>query len=151
VNYSQGGRPVAQLVICPATRLDLNEGETSLSSLATEAEEEERRLSAVAQESNALKVKLEVKGEPIPAIIDCGAEGTFIPQSWVEALKLPRTLLESSFHITLPSGDKYSIKEKVADMEYVIQGITFKSDFDILPFDGDQAYLGSNWLTKHNP
>jgi len=97
-----------------------------------------------------LRLQAELEGKPVSALIDCGAQGCFISESFAKILRSERSPLRTSVRIRTVTGEILSCMEELPCLTLTTPGHTSHIDCTIGPLTHD-LILGMTWLYDHNP
>ena len=146
ISYSKDGNPIGVI------RLFKNEWVDDKKSQPEEQPDETvPSIRMITPKLNTLNVQIEINGKVFPGLIDCGADGTYIPPKMLKEIGLSPRKLEQPFIVRMASGEEYSVEEALQDIDFLIQGAPFKMDFYVTSFSNSQIILGGDWLQKYNP
>lgn len=101
-----------------------------------------------------IRLSAKVEGIRATILVDCGASGNFIDETFVRQNRLTTELISNSrlSEVTLADGSKKRISEQVREASIeVVPSYTFKASFTVMPLNGYQAILGMPWLSRVNP
>lgn len=98
-----------------------------------------------------IKLHATIKGVSAVVLLDSGASGNFVDQSFVEKFNIKSEPLPVANRVTLADGSIYRCNRIARDVSITIQSYSDVEDFVCLPLNGYQAILGMPWLVKHNP
>ena len=101
-------------------------------------------------------VDIEVQGERIVALLDCGAFRNFIDCSVVNNLQLPWCIKRTTYTLVNTEGNHFAhrnglVDQEVQDLPVQVQGLTTLDTYDIAEIGRHKLILGLPWLQKHNP
>lgn len=104
----------------------------------------------------SISISSEVTGESITgiqALIDCGAQGQFIDQNFVQKHRFKKIPLErriQAFNVDGTRNKRGTIRYKVI-LTFKSRGRIFQEEFLVTGLGRQNLILGHPWLTKYNP
>ena len=98
-----------------------------------------------------IKLQATIKGVTAVVLLDSGASGNFVDQSFVERFNIKSEPLPVANRVTLADGSIHRSNRIARDVSLTIQSYSDVEDFVCLSLNGYQAILGMPWLVKHNP
>jgi RNase H-like domain found in reverse transcriptase/Reverse transcriptase (RNA-dependent DNA polymerase)/Integrase zinc binding domain/Chromo (CHRromatin Organisation MOdifier) domain/Retroviral aspartyl protease len=95
-----------------------------------------------------------VEGHHATILVDCGASGNFIDETFVRSRNLATEQISSSRvnEVTLADGSKKKVSKRVKNASIeAAPNYRFRASFTVMPLNGYQAILGMPWLSSENP
>ena len=84
-------------------------------------------------------------------LIDSGATYNFISEAFVKKNRLRTTMTNSPIKVQLADGTTYECAAFLPSVEVKIGPYRSKASYYVLPMRGNDAILGTSWLTTTNP
>lgn len=138
--------------------LDVLQSDSSLDgSQILEQQYAEDTLMAISQQAvsgtesgSSIRLRGWVQGTEVLMLIDSGSTHSFVDKQiglklmGVKALKCPAK-------VKIADGGELTCSWVIPDCDWYTQGVSFKTDFRLLPLGNYDAILGMDWLSKFNP
>jgi hypothetical protein len=99
--------------------------------------------------NNTVRLRALVGHQVMLLLIDSGSSHTFIDQKLVDRLKCDTHSLPNAMRVKVANGQYISCTSEVRNLEWWVQGTTFKTNMKVLPLGGGyDAILGIDWLAQ---
>lgn len=101
-------------------------------------------------------VDIEIEGNRLTAMVDCGAQENYISPTVINRHQLPWVRKEETYKIVNVEGTQFEYNNGIVDTETDhlttrIHGKNFNITYDVVRIDNHDAILGLPWLRSVNP
>jgi hypothetical protein len=96
-----------------------------------------------------IEVEGNINNQTIAILIDSGAIYSYIDPKMVEILHLPRSKHGKSWLVQLATRAKRKINEMVKSCPMDMNGLSTRTDLNILPLSSYDYLIGMDWLEQH--
>ncbi|XP_073120532.1 uncharacterized protein [Henckelia pumila] len=90
-----------------------------------------------------------VAGVSTRALLDSGATHSFISEAFTCKRGIEGEELFGGFTVTIPSGEEFSTRNIVKNLELLLQGQPMSADLIVLPIPESDLIIGMDWMTKN--
>jgi predicted aspartyl protease len=97
-----------------------------------------------------IEVEGKINNQTIAILIDLGASHNYIDPNMVEILHFPRRKLGKSWPVQLATRAKIKINEMVKAYPMDMNGLSTRTDLNIIPLGSYECLIGMDWLDQHH-
>ncbi|KAJ4959702.1 hypothetical protein NE237_019612 [Protea cynaroides] len=97
-----------------------------------------------------MRVKGSLQNKLVTVLIDSGSTHNFVSQTLAKRVEL-QPLSKGRLEVMVASGEKLISPGKCNQTQLILQGISIFVDFYLLPLEGYDVVLGTQWLSTLGP